>query len=51
MRPRYLPAVIAISILGASFTGLGQAEKLTTAEAKSHTGEGRYAPRAASQPS
>ena len=39
MRPRHLPAVIAISLLGASFTGLGQAKKLTTAEAKNHIGE------------
>ena len=39
MRPRHLPAVIAISLLGASFTGLGQAKKLTTAEAKNHVGE------------
>ena len=39
MRPRHLPAVIAISLLGASFTGLGQAKKLMTAEAKNHIGE------------
>jgi hypothetical protein len=38
-RARCLTALIAIGLLGVSITALGQAKKLTTAEAKNHIGE------------
>jgi hypothetical protein len=38
-RARCLSTIVAIGLLGASVTTLGQGKKLTTAEAKNHIGE------------